>query len=214
MAGWFITPAPVSPAVARLRGPCYNRDRLGDLQRGARLDPLALQTRFAVGVGALVASLAALAALAVALGVPPLAVAGAELVLGLLSAIPLARSLARALSAQMAREREHLEQRTRDLQRLHEVGLGLAEALESEGVLGLVAEAARALSGVDVAQVVAQIGSRERPWWSSPAAPPFTIERRKALEAELGRRRAEGAVALPSELPEGARAVGAAHGDA
>src|SRR5262249_11022228 len=96
LGGWVITAAPVSPAVARLRGPCYNRDRLGDLQRGARLDPLALQTRFAVGVGALVASLAALAALAVALGVPPLAVAGAELVLGLLSAIPLARSLARA----------------------------------------------------------------------------------------------------------------------
>jgi signal transduction histidine kinase len=86
--------------------------------------------------------------------------------------------------------------------------------MESEGVLDQVAEAARALSGAEQAQVVAQIGSRERPWWSSPAAPPFTIERRKALEAELGRRRAEPAVALPSELPEATRAVTVAHGGA
>jgi signal transduction histidine kinase len=172
---------------------------------------LALQTRFALAVGALVASLAALAALAVALGVDPRAAVAAAIVVAAPAAALLARRLARSLSGEMAREHERLEQRTRDLQRLHEVGLGLAEALASEGVLGLVAEAARALSGAEQAQVVAQIGSRERPWWSSPAAPPFTIERRKALEAELGRHRAEKATALPAELPEGTRAVSVAH---
>src|SRR5262249_47607528 len=40
----------------------------------------------------------------------------------------------------------------------------------------------------------------------------FTIERRKALEAELGRRRAERVVALPAGLPAGTRAVSVAHG--
>jgi len=173
---------------------------------------LALQTRFALAVGALVASLAALAALATALGVDARVGAAAVVVLAVPAAALLARRLARSLSGEMAREHERLQQRTRDLQRLHEVGMGLAEALESEGVLGLVEEAARALSGAETAQVVAQIGSRERPWWSSPAAPPFTIERRKALEAELGRRRAEHLVAVPAELPPGTGAVNVAHG--
>ena len=58
---------------------------------------------------------------------------------------------------------------------------------------------------------MAQIGSRERPWWSAPATAPFTIEVRKALEAELGRRRAAGAVTAPDGLPEGVRAVPVAH---
>jgi signal transduction histidine kinase len=116
------------------------------------------------------------------------------------------------LRRELRRERERLERRTRQLDDLHQVGLRLADASQSEGVLGLMAEAARALAGAEQAQAVAQIGSRDRPWWSSPAAAPFTIERRKALEGELGRRRAEGAVALPSELPEGARAVTVSHG--
>jgi len=163
-------------------------------------------------VGALVASLAALATVAAALGVDPRVGAAAAVALAVPVAMLLARRLARSLSGEMAREHERLEQRTRDLQRLHEVGRGLGEALESEGVLGLVAEAARALAGAEKAQVVAQIGSRERPWWSSPAAPPFTIGRRKALEAELGRRRAEHLVALPTELPQAARAVNVAQG--
>jgi signal transduction histidine kinase len=102
--------------------------------------------------------------------------------------------------------------KVRDLQRLNEVGLALVEALQSEGVLGLVADAARAFSGAEHAQAVAQIGSRDRPWWSSPATAPFTIEARKALEAELGRQRAAGTVAAPAELPPGTRAVTVAHG--
>ena len=109
-------------------------------------------------------------------------------------------------------EHHRLERRSRDLQRLSEAGLGLAEALHSEGVLGLVAEAAGIFVGAPHAQAVAQIGSRDRPWWSSPAAAPFTIEVRKALEVELGRRRSEGSVGLPSALPAGTRAVSVAHG--
>ena len=109
-------------------------------------------------------------------------------------------------------ERGRLERRSRDLQRLNEVGLGLAEALHSEGVLGLVADAAGAFAGAKQAQAVAQIGSRDRPWWSSPAAPPFTIETRQAIEAELGRRRQEGSVGLPATLPPDTRAVPVALG--
>jgi signal transduction histidine kinase len=109
-------------------------------------------------------------------------------------------------------EHGRLERRSRDLQRLNEVGLGLAEALHSEGVLGLVAEAAGVFAGARQAQAVAQIGSRDRPWWSSPAAPPFTIETRKAIEADLGRRREEGSVGLPAMLPSGTRAVPVALG--
>jgi signal transduction histidine kinase/HAMP domain-containing protein len=109
-------------------------------------------------------------------------------------------------------ERGRLERRSRDLQRLNEVGLGLAEALHSEGVLGLVADAAGAFASAKQAQAVAQIGSRDRPWWSSPAAPPFTIETRQAIEGELGRRRQEGSVGLPATLPPDTRAVPVALG--
>jgi signal transduction histidine kinase len=139
----------------------------------------------------------------------------AGVALGLLGSFAAARRIILIqyrLRQDLLREHDRLERRSRDLHRLNEVGLGLVEALQSEGVLGLVADAARAFSGADQAQAVAQIGSRERPWWSSPAAPPLTIERRKALEAELGRRRAEGVVALPAALPEGTRAVTVAHG--
>ena len=122
------------------------------------------------------------------------------------------RANQRAVEDLNRREHDRLERRSRDLQRLNEVGLGLVESLHSEGVLGLVAAAACAFSGAQQAQAVAQIGSRDRPWWSSPASPPLTIETRKALEAELGRRRAEGVIALPDVLPEGTRAVTVAHG--
>ena len=176
---------------------------------------MSLQSRFAWAVAALVGALVGLAMVASAMGpAPPLVWAAAAVALAAAGSALLARGLTRALSGEMAREHDRLERRTRDLQRLHELGLGLAEAIESEGVLDQVAEAARAVSGAEQAQVVAQIGSRERPWWSSPAAPPFTIDRRKALEAELGRRRAEAVVALPSELPEATRAVTVAHGGA
>jgi signal transduction histidine kinase len=143
------------------------------------------------------------------------AVGLAGVVLGLVGSFVMARGVILTqyrLRQDLVRERDRLERRRRDLHRLNEVGLGLVEALQSEGVLGLVAEAARAFSGADQAQAVAGIGSRERPWWSSPAAAPLTIEARKALEAELGRRRAEGVVALPAELPEGTRAVTVAQG--
>jgi signal transduction histidine kinase/CheY-like chemotaxis protein len=109
---------------------------------------------------------------------------------------------------ELAREHERLERRTRQLHHLHQVGLRLADASQSEGVLGLMAEAARALARAEHAQAVAQILSRERPWWSSPAASPFTINRRKAIEAELGRLRAGGAGTLPLvELPADMRVV-------
>jgi signal transduction histidine kinase len=105
-----------------------------------------------------------------------------------------------------------LDRRSRDLEWLNETGLGLAEALHSEGVLGLVADAACVFARAQQAQAVAQIGSRDRPWWSAPATPPFTIEMRKAIETELGRQRAEGSVGRPATLPPGTRAVPVAHG--
>ncbi|HUG54338.1 MAG TPA: ATP-binding protein [Vicinamibacteria bacterium] len=136
-----------------------------------------------------------------------LLVALAAAAVGGVAAFALGRGVARRL-AELAR----LERRSRDLHHIHGVGLELADASQSEGVLGLMAEAARTLTSAEQAQVVAQIGSRDRPWWASPASPPFTIERRKALEAELGRARAQGSLALPAELPAGTRAVTVAHG--
>jgi len=109
-------------------------------------------------------------------------------------------------------EHDRLERRSHDLQRLNEAGLDLADALHSEGVLGLVADAACVFAGAQRAQAVAQIGSRDRPWWSAPAAPPFTIEVRKAIETELGRQRGEALAGLPFALPAGVRAVPVAHG--
>jgi signal transduction histidine kinase len=115
--------------------------------------------------------------------------------------------------ARIREERERLERRSRDLERLNEAGLGLAEALHSEGVLGLVAEAASVFAGARQAQAVAQIGSRDRPWWSAPARAPFTIEARKAIETDLGRQRAAGLAGLPATLPPGTRAVPVAQAD-
>jgi signal transduction histidine kinase len=202
----------------------------GRAPRAGRVLPrVGLQTRFLLYASFLVAAVTAFTILAVqvvltagemrtVIGDTRLALAGvglAAVALGVLGSFVLSRRVTSPLEEpQQARSQgvDSEKMASRDLHRLNEVGLGLVEAMHSEGVLGLVATAARAFSGAEQAQAVAQIGSRERPWWSSPASPPLTIETRKALEAELGRRRAEGVVALPAALPPGTRAVTVAHG--
>lgn len=105
-----------------------------------------------------------------------------------------------------------LEKKVRDLHSLHEVGRELGLTSHSERVLGLVAGTARNVAGTLNAEVVAHVGSRERPWWSAPAAVPFTVDLRRSVESCLARRRAEGSLAGPDDLPSGAVAIPIAHG--
>jgi signal transduction histidine kinase len=79
-------------------------------------------------------------------------------------------------------------------------------------VLALVGEAAGNIAGVARAEVVAQVDSHERPWWSAPAAPPFTVDVRKKVEAVLGAKRARTASSLPAVLPENILPVAIEHG--
>jgi signal transduction histidine kinase len=109
-------------------------------------------------------------------------------------------------------EHERLDRRSRALQSLHALGRGLGSVTEPDRVLALVGEAARNIAGVARAEVVAQVDSHERPWWSAPAAPPFTVEVRKAVEAVLGEKRSRAASALPTALPGHVLAVAIEHG--
>jgi signal transduction histidine kinase len=114
----------------------------------------------------------------------------------------------RALEA----EHERLERHLRELHRLHEVGRELGVASHTEGVLRLVADAARKLSGARQAEAVAQVDGRDRPWWSAPAAAPFTIEVRERVEAALESRLAIPRSARPDGLPAALEAIPVAHG--
>ncbi len=111
-------------------------------------------------------------------------------------------------------EHERLVRRSRELHSLHALGRGLDSVTEPDRVLALVGEAARNIAGVARAEVVAQVDSHERPWWSAPAAPPFTVEVRKAVEAVLGEKRARPTMGLPAALPERVLAVAIEHGGA
>ena len=70
-------------------------------------------------------------------------------------------------------EHERLARRSRELHSLHALGRGLDSVTDPDRVLALVSEAARNIAGVARAEVVAQVDSHERPWWSAPAAPPW-----------------------------------------
>jgi signal transduction histidine kinase len=109
-------------------------------------------------------------------------------------------------------EHERLARRSRELHSLHALGRGLDSVTEPDRVLALVGEAARNIAGVARAEVVAQVDSHERPWWSAPAAPPFTVDVRKAVEAVLGEKRARPTMGLPAALPERVLAVAIEHG--
>lgn len=114
------------------------------------------------------------------------------------------------------REAEHrrLERRSRELHSLHRLGRGLAAVSEPDRVLALVAEAASGLSGAPRAEVVAQVDTHERPWWSAPSAAPFTVEVRRAIEAQLGRHRDERSSGVPAARPAGALPVPIEHAGA
>jgi signal transduction histidine kinase len=101
------------------------------------------------------------------------------------------------------RDFERLERRSRELNSLHALARGLDGATEPDRVLALVGDAARNIAGAHRAEVVAQVDTHDRPWWSAPASPPFTVDARKAVEAVLGRHRAEGTSGLPPALPPG-----------
>src|SRR4051812_40303242 len=104
-------------------------------------------------------------------------------------------------------EHRRLERRSRELHSLHALARGLDTATEPDRVLALVSEAARNIAGVARAEVVAQVDTHERPWWSAPAAAPFTVEARKAVEALLGDHRSRHSTGLPAGLPPGVLAV-------
>ena len=112
---------------------------------------------------------------------------------------PASRTVRPATPEEFAR----LERRSRELHSLHALARGLDSAAEPDRVLALVADAARSISDAHRAEVVAQVDPHERPWWSAPAAPPFTVETRKAIEAALGRHRALSTTGLPSTVPPG-----------
>ena len=101
------------------------------------------------------------------------------------------------------RDFERLERRSRELHSLHALARGLDSATEPDRVLALVGDAARNMAGAHRAEVVAQVDTHDRPWWSAPASPPFTVEARKAVEAVLGRHRAQGTTGVPPVLPPG-----------
>ena len=100
-------------------------------------------------------------------------------------------------------EYARLERRSRELHSLHALARGLDTVAEPDRVLALVADAARGITGAHRAEVVAQVDTHERPWWSAPASPPFTVETRKAIEAVVGRHRAQGTTGFPGSLPPG-----------
>ena len=104
-------------------------------------------------------------------------------------------------------EHRRLERRSRELNSLHALARGLDTATEPDRVLALVSEAARNIAGVARAEVVAQVDTHERPWWSAPAAPPFPVEVRKAVEALLGDHRSRRSTGLPAGLPPGVLAI-------
>ena len=106
------------------------------------------------------------------------------------------------MDAAFRTEHARLERRSRELHSLHVLARGLDTATEPERVLTLVAEAARNIAAVARAEVVAQVDTHERPWWSAPATPPFTVEVRKAVEAVLGVHRSRHSTGMPV-LPPG-----------
>jgi signal transduction histidine kinase len=110
-------------------------------------------------------------------------------------------------------EHERLARRSRELHSLHALGRGLDSVTEPDRVLALVGEAARNIAGVARAEVVAQVDSHERPWWSAPAAAPFTVEVRKGVEAALGENRARRAGGLPCALPGSVLSIAIDRGD-
>jgi signal transduction histidine kinase len=111
-------------------------------------------------------------------------------------------------------EHERLARRSRELHSLHALGRGLDTVTDPDRVLALVGEAARSIAAVARVEVVAQVDSHERPWWSAPAAPPFTVEVRQAVEAVLGEKRARPASAFPAVLPERVLPFAIEHGGA
>lgn len=114
------------------------------------------------------------------------------------------------------RDEEHLRlaRRSRELHSLHALGRGLGSASGPDRVLALTSEGARGIAGTLRAEVVAQVDTHERPWWSSPAAPPFTVEVRRSLEAALTRHRALRSSGLPIGIPERVLPVAIEHGGA
>lgn len=98
-------------------------------------------------------------------------------------------------------EHQRLERRSRELHSLHVLARGLDTATEPDRVLALVGEAARNIAGTPRVDVVAQVDTHERPWWSAPAAPPFTVEVRKAVEAVLGVHRSRHSSGMPVVPP-------------
>ena len=111
-------------------------------------------------------------------------------------------------------EHQRLERRSRELHGLHSLARGLDTATEPDRVLALVAEAARTIAGVARAEVVAQVDTHERPWWSAPAAAPFTVDARKAIEAVLGEHRLRRSRGSPPSLPPGVLPISIERGGA
>jgi signal transduction histidine kinase len=111
-------------------------------------------------------------------------------------------------------EHRRLERRSRELHSLHALARGLDTVTDPDRVLALVGEAARNIAGVTRAEVVAQVDTHARPWWSAPAEPPFTVEVRQSIEAILGDHRSRRSSGLPSGLPAGVLPIAIERGGA
>jgi two-component system chemotaxis response regulator CheY len=116
------------------------------------------------------------------------------------------------LDNELNRSHRRLEQRSRDLHRLHSVGRQVASATEPGEVLEIALQAARTLSGSPAASALAFVGAAAQPLWTGDAVQLPPPESRGAIEASLSRLRAEGRSALPDGCPEGTRAVPLEHG--
>lgn len=111
---------------------------------------------------------------------------------------------------QIEAKEKAVEHRSHELHSLHEVGLALASASDTERALALAADAARSISGAQACAVVAQVGQR-RASWGGAAADPLDPEARRGIEASLARLRAAGRVASPEAAPAGVGSVSIRH---
>lgn len=96
----------------------------------------------------------------------------------------------------LARERaayhDRVERRSRQLQKLNEAGLRLADAQDRERIAGIVREAACSLLGAPAAAVVAQVLPGDTPFWEGLPLDGIDEGLKRRIEGELVRGRAAG----------------------
>jgi len=112
------------------------------------------------------------------------------------------------LSRDLRLQHQRLDRRSRELQGLHLVGLGIAEAEDAEAVLTLAVDAARPLASARWVAGVAQAPPGPAVWVGAPPEAPAAA--RSALEADLALAHDPGPREVP-ELPPSLRAIALDH---